>query len=218
MSDRASLGKVVSERIRGLILDGSLKPGERLVEDRLSAELGVSRVPVREALRSLSAEGLVRLEPRRGATVVKVTPEIVAELVEVRALLEGFNARLAARRHDPAIVAQLQVTLERGNEASKDGSAESLSRLNAEFHERLGDASRNSVLLDVMRGLRERTSLAFVLNSRARAREDWKEHARILEAVITGDEELAALLATRHVQNAATAFAESHAAANDDAA
>ena len=74
-TDRASLSKVVSEKIRGQILAGRLKPGERLVEDRLSAELGVSRVPVREALRGLSMEGLVRLEPNRGATVTEVTPE-----------------------------------------------------------------------------------------------------------------------------------------------
>jgi DNA-binding GntR family transcriptional regulator len=174
-------------------------------------------VPVREALRSLSAEGLVRLEPHRGATVVKVTPQIVTELVEVRALLEGQNARLAARRHDPEIVRQLRETLAHGNTAAEAGTTEELTRLNAEFHERLGEASRNSVLLDVMRGLRERTSLAFAINGRARAREDWKEHAGILEAVIAGDEELAALLAIRHVQNAASAFARNHAA-NDDAA
>jgi DNA-binding GntR family transcriptional regulator len=218
MSGRASLSRNVSEQNRGRILDGSLKPGERLVEDRLSAELGVSRVPVREALRSLSAEGLVRLEAHRGATVVEVTPEMVTELVEVRALLEGQNARLAARRHDPEIVAQLHETLARGNVAAESGTTEELARLNAEFHERLGEASRNSVLLDVMRGLRERTSLAFAINGRARAREDWKEHAAILEAVIAGDEELAALLAMRHVQNAAAAFVRSHAAANDQAA
>ena len=214
-----SRSKLVRERIRSQILDGRLKPGARLVEDRLSAELGVSRVPVREALRSLAAEGLVRLEPHRGATVVEVTPQIVAELVEVRALLEGQNARLAARRHDPAIVRQLRETLAHGNAAAEAGTTEELTRLNAEFHERLGEASRNSVLLDVMRGLRERTSLAFAINGRARAREDWKEHAGILEAVIAGDEELAALLAIRHVQNAAAAFARNHAAAaNDDAA
>jgi DNA-binding GntR family transcriptional regulator len=209
MSGRASLSRVVGEQIRGRILDGSLKPGERLVEDRLSAELGVSRVPVREALRSLSAEGLVTLLPRRGATVVEVTPEDVAELVEVRALLEGLNARLAAQRHDPEIVAQLQDTLERGNAAAEDGTAEVLARLNAEFHERLAEASRNSVLSDVMRGLRERTSIAFSINGRVRAREDWQEHAGVLAAVIAGDGELAALLATRHVQNAAAAFAAS---------
>ena len=216
MSDR-SLSAVVSEQIRGRILDGTLKPGARLVEDRLSAELGVSRVPVREALRGLSAEGLVTLLPRRGATVAEVTPETVAELVEVRALLEGLNARLAAQRHDPKIVAQLEDTLARGNEAAKAGTAEELARLNAEFHERLAEASRNAVLSDVMRGLRERTSIAFVLNGRARAREDWEEHAGILAAVIAGDAELASLLANRHVQNAAAAFARQHAE-NDQAA
>jgi DNA-binding GntR family transcriptional regulator len=135
-------------------------------------------------------------------------------LVEVRALLEGLNARLAARRHDPEIVALLRDTLKRGNAAAKNGTSEELSRLNAEFHERLTEASRNSVLADTMRSLRERTSLAFTLNGRTRARDDWQEHAGILAAVISGDEELAALLATRHVHNAAAAFAEAPPAAD----
>jgi len=215
---RPSMAKVVGEKIRGQILDGKLRPGERLVEDRLSAELGVSRVPVREALRELSAEGLVRIERNRGASVTEVTPAMVAELVEVRALLEGLNARLAAQRHDPEIVRQLGEVLKRGNEAADAGSTEQLARLNAEFHERLAEASRNAVLSDVMRGLRERTSLAFAINGRSRAREDWAEHAGILAAVIAGDAELAALLATRHVHNAAAAFARSHAAAKEQAA
>jgi len=220
MSERASRSQTVSDQIRGQILDGKLRPGERLVEDRLSAELGVSRVPVREALRALSAEGLVRLERNRGASVAEVTPELVAELVEVRALLEGLNARLAAQRHDPAIVAQLGEVLARGNAAAGSGSSEDLARLNAEFHERLAEASRNSVLSDMMRGLRERTSLAFAINGRSRAREDWQEHSGILAAVIAGDAELASLLATRHVHNAAAAFAKAHAdaAASDQAA
>jgi DNA-binding GntR family transcriptional regulator len=217
MSEKTSLTKTVSDRIRGQILDGKLRPGERLVEDRLSVELGVSRVPVREALLGLSREGLVRLERNRGASVADVTPRIVAELVEVRALLEGLNARLAARRHDPEIVAALRDTLKRGNAAAKAGAPEQLSRLNAEFHERLTEASRNSVLADTMRSLRERTSLAFALNSRPRARDDWQEHAGILAAVIDGDEELASLLATRHVHNAAAAFAEA-VTATDEAA
>ncbi len=207
MTDRASLSRTVSDQIRGQILDGKLRPGERLVEDKLSVELGVSRVPVREALLGLAMDGLVRLEPHRGATVVEITPEIVAELVEVRALLEGLNARLAAQHRDPEMIAELRDTLRRGNEAAKFGAREQLARLNAEFHERLGAASRNSVLSDVMRGLRERTSIAFAINGRARAREDWLEHSAILAAVIAGDGELAALLATRHVHNAAAAFA-----------
>jgi len=211
-TDRASLSKVVSEKIRGQILAGRLKPGERLIEDRLSAELGVSRVPVREALRGLSMEGLVRLEPNRGASVTEVTPELLAELVEVRTLLEALNARLAARRHDPEIVALLQDTLRRGNEAAQSGTADQLAQLNAEFHERLAEASRNSVLSDIMRSLRERTGLAFSINGQARAREDWKEHAGILAAVIEGDEEISALLAARHVKNAAAALGRAPAA------
>ena len=214
MAERESLGKVAGDKIRGLILDGKLRPGDRLIEDRLSAELGVSRVPVREALRELSMEGLVRLEPNRGATVTEVTPELVAELVEVRTLLEALNARLAARRHDPRIAALLQDTLQRGNAAAQSGTAEELARLNAEFHERLAEASRNSVLSDIMRSLRERTSLAFSINGRSRAREDWREHAAILAAVIEGDEEIAALLAARHVKNAAAAFARTQAASD----
>ena len=210
--------KTVGDKIRGQILDGKLRPGERLVEDKLSVELGVSRVPVREALRELSAEGLVRLERNRGASVTEVTPAMVAELVEVRALLEGLNARLAAQRHDPQIIKQLGEILKRGNAAAGSGTSEQLARLNAEFHERLTEASRNSVLSDMMRGLRERTSLAFAINGRQRAREDWQEHSGILAAVIAGDVELASLLATRHVHNAAAAFAKSHAAATEEAA
>src|SRR4029450_13581278 len=225
-TDRASLSKVVSDQIRGQILDGKLKPGERLVEDKLSTELGVSRVPVREALRGLSMEGLVRLEPNRGASVAEVTPELVAELVEVRTLLEALTARPAARRHDPEIVAALQDTLKRGNAAAQSGSPDHLARLNGEFHERLAEASRNSVLSDIMRSLRERTSLpfaphrpppAFAINGRPRARDDWKEHAGILAAVIDGDEELAALLASRPVQNAAVAFAKAQEEADQAA-
>ncbi len=217
MSERAPRSQQVSEQIRGMILGGRLKPGERLVEESLSAELGVSRVPVREALLALSAQGLVRIERRRGATVAEITPRIVDELVEVRALLEGLNARLAAQRHDPSIVDELRDTLKRGNAAATSGTREELAALNAEFHDRLGAASRNSVLSDVMRGLRERTSLAFAINGRDRAREDWREHSGILAAVIAGDSELAALLANRHVHNAAAAFAAA-TSENDEAA
>lgn len=224
MTDRAdaplrqSMAKLVGEKIRGRILDGKLRPGDRLVEDRLSEELGVSRVPIREALRELSAEGLVRIERNRGASVAEVTPQTVAEMIEVRALLEGLNARLAAQRHDPEIVRQLGEVLTRGNAAAEGGSTAQLIRLNAEFHDLLAEAARNAVLSDVMRGLRERSSLAFGLNGRSRAHEDWAEHAGILAAVIAGDGELAAMLATRHVHNAALAFAQSNAAASEQAA
>lgn len=202
---RGSLGKTVAEQLRRLILTGQHKPGERLVEDKLSAELGVSRVPIREALRTLAAEGLVDLPPRRGASVAQLSPAIAHDLVEVRATLEGLNARLAARHHQPAIVAELQQVLTEGNAAAQSGNVDDLVRLNGAFHDKLAQAGRNSILWDIMRTLRERTSLVFAANTNRRSREDWEEHSRILAAVIDGDEELAALLATRHVHQAAEA-------------
>ncbi len=218
-TDRASLSKVVSEQIRGQILDGKLRPGERLVEDRLSTELGVSRVPVREALRGLSMEGLVRLEPNRGASVAEITSEMVAELVEVRTLLEALE-RLAGRapprsrdRRRPA----------RHAEARQRRGAVRLARSARAAQRRVPRApGRSQPQLRAVRhhALPARAHLPRLLHQRprARARDDWKEHAGILAAVIDGDEELAALLASRHVQNAAAAFAKGAAAANGQTA
>ena len=200
-----SLGKEVADQIRRMILTGRHKPGDRLVEDKLSSELGVSRVPIREALRTLAAEGLVDIPPRRGASVAAVSPDVARDLVEVRATLEGLNARLAARHHENAIVAQLRAVLAEGNLAAHSGNADDLVRLNGAFHDKLAEAGRNSILWDIMRTLRERTALVFAANTARRSQQDWDEHARILEAVIDGDEELAALLATRHVHQAAEA-------------
>ena len=202
---RVPLGRSVAEAIRRAILTGRYKAGERLVEDRLSEEFKVSRVPVREALKTLAAEGLVDLLPRRGARVAAWSHDVAMELVEVRATLEGLNARLAARRHDPAVISRLRAVLERGISAAARGSAVELARLNAEYHELLYVAGNNRVLQDTVRSLRERTEMVFLRNSTERAPEDWREHAAILSAIVSGDEELAALLATRHVHNAARA-------------
>jgi len=205
MKDHPSLSQRVAEELRRSILTNRRRPGERLVEDRLSEELGVSRVPIREALRMLAGEGLVDMQPRRGASVADVSPEVARDLVEVRATLEGLNARLAARHHDGAIVVSLQRVLEAGNRAAKSKNVDDLVRLNGEFHDGLAEAGRNTILWDIMRVLRERTSLVFAANTARRARQDWDEHSKILEAVIDGDEDLAAMLATRHVHRAADA-------------
>ena len=178
-----SLGKEVADQLRRLILTGQHKPGDRLVEDRLSIQLGVSRVPVREALRTLAAEGLVDIPPRRGASVAAISQGVAEDLVEVRATLEGLNARLAARHHEDAIIAQLRQVLEEGNSASQSGNVDDLVRLNAAFHDKLAEAGRNSILWDIMRTLRERTGLVFAANTATRSREDWDEHSRILAAI-----------------------------------
>lgn len=201
----ASLGQLATDSLRSAILSGQYQPGERLVEDRLSVEMGVSRVPIREALRQLATEGLVTVQPRRGASVAEVSPAVAADLVEVRATLEGLNARLAARNRSADILAELHDILREGNRAAESQSVTDLVRLNGAFHDKLAEAGRNSILWDIMRTLRERTSLVFALTTQRRASEDWKEHSRILAAVIKGNEEQAANLAAEHVRAAAQA-------------
>src|SRR6202045_3628078 len=98
--------RVIAE-LRQAILSGRLKPGERLVEERLADELGVSRNPVREAIRALASEGLIEVTARRGAAVATMTDQEARETIEVRALLEGQNARLAARRQDRQILKRI---------------------------------------------------------------------------------------------------------------
>ena len=203
--EHPSLSQRVAEELRRSILTSRRRPGDRLIEESLSAELGVSRIPIREALRVLAGEGLVEVQPRRGASVADVSPEVARDLVEVRATLEGLNARLAARHHDPAIVQELKRVLKDGNRAARSKNVDDLVRLNGEFHDKLAEAGRNSILWDIMRTLRERTSLVFAANTARRAGQDWDEHSKILAAVIDGDEDLASMLATRHVHRAADA-------------
>ena len=199
----APLNKVVADAIRERILAGEFEPGERLAEERLSEELGVSRMPVREALRALAAEGIVTIEPRRGASVTSYTAQQVQELVEVRATLESLNARLAARRKDPAQISELQRVLATGSRINEKTELATIQENNNRFHEALEAIGNNSVLSGIVRSLRDRTALIFAKQSRARVRENWKEHAEIVRAVISGDEDLAGLLAGRHVHNAA---------------
>lgn len=198
---REPLSQTALRSLRDAILDGRLPPGERLVEERLSAELGMSRVPIREAIKQLTAEGLaVPVEGARGAQVAAMTEAFARDLIEVRAVLEGLTARLAARNCTPRARSEIQALLERGQAMAND--AEELARMNTAFHEMLAQAGTNQALREVMRPLRERTELVFRRNSVEHAAHDWREHAMILEAVAEGDEELAALLAARHVRRA----------------
>jgi DNA-binding GntR family transcriptional regulator len=124
------------------------------------------------------------------------------EMVEVRATLEGLNARLAARHRDPRILAGIEEVLAAGSGAAQEGELDQLVALNARFHDLLAAAGNNSILGDLMRSLRDRTSLVFNKLDIETARQTWEEHTAILQAVASGDEDLAALLATRHVMNA----------------
>ncbi|WP_172332034.1 GntR family transcriptional regulator [Mangrovicoccus sp. HB161399] len=198
----APLTKVVKDALRDQILAGHYASGARLVEKRISEELGVSRMPVREALRELATEGLVKIEPRRGASVSLLTDGQKRELIEVRATLESLNAKLAARRQDPEQLAEMRAVLESGEKMIEEGRMEEIHSRNDAFHSALAEAGGNSVLQEIMQSLRDKTSMLFADNDIETVRRSWREHADILRAVIAGDGELAALLAARHVYNA----------------
>jgi DNA-binding GntR family transcriptional regulator len=197
------LTKLVTDAIRERILAGEFPPGERLAEERLSEELGVSRMPVREALRMLASEGVVTIEPRRGASVTVYSEAQVQELIEVRATLEGLNAKLAAKRHDPKQIAELERILADAAKITEKSDLAQIQSANERFHKAVENIAANSVLMNIVRSLRDRTALIFAKQSRARVRQNWDEHAGIVRAVISGDAELAGLLASRHVYNAA---------------
>lgn len=199
---------VIRDKLRERILSGEFTPGDRLVEGRLSEEMGVSRIPVREALRALAAEGLVTIEPRRGASVSILSDAIAYDMVEVRATLEGLNAKLAAQRRDAATVARLQAFLAEGMEAAREERLDKFLALNSQFHEMLATIGGNVVLTDLMRSLRDRTALLFAPSNMHRAKQNWDEHSQILHAVIAGNGDLAALLASQHVHNAARAYTD----------
>jgi DNA-binding GntR family transcriptional regulator len=201
-ADHSPLRDKVAAEIRAAIHSGQFKPGDRLVEERLADEFGVSRNPVREAIRTLASEGLIEVTARRGAVVASLSPQEAEELLEVRATLEGANARLAARRRDPAVLDDLKDILARGSAAITAKRVDELPELNDAFHAHLARAGCNRVLVDLMKTLRDRSGPLFRGFGLEFVTESWAEHASILRAVIAGDAELASLLAYRHVLNA----------------
>ncbi len=164
--------RVVTE-LRQAILSGRLKPGERLIEGHLADELGVSRNPVREAIRALASEGLIEVTARRGAAVATMTEQEARETIEVRALLEGQNARLAARRQDGQIIKRIEAVLNRGTAAVAAKRFDQLFDLNQRFHSELAAAGQNTVLGDLLQRLRERTAAALAAEHVMRAGMDF---------------------------------------------
>ena len=194
-----SLRQLATNVLRQAILEKRLLPGEHLVEEQLAAELGVSRNPVREALRVLETEGLVSFSPRQGAFVTELSREEAREIVEVRAALEGLCARLATRRCTPAVNAQIDDLLTRGEQASTNDDFEELGRIHAQVHEVIGRAGHNRHLSTFLQSLREKTEWLYASSLTWRAKLSWQEHAAVLRAIAEGDEEAAAFLASRHV-------------------
>ncbi len=206
------LRDLVAERLRRRIVTGELEAGARLNERKLAAELAVSRNPVREAIRTLEAAGLVEVLPRRGAFVATPDADRIAELMSIRRVLEGHAAGLAAQHHTASELEELRATLDRGEAASYRGDHLRAASAHDEFHRLVDDMSHNPYISLATRPLRERTELVFSLLVDARADVQWSGHEQIFAAVEARDPEAAEAAVVDHVEAVLGAFLEQRAA------
>jgi DNA-binding GntR family transcriptional regulator len=187
--------RVLSDRI----ITGELPAGTRLNERRISDELGVSRVPVREAIITLAAYHLVTIKLRSSAFVAPQTRHDVAELFDVREALEPLVASLAAQNRTEEDLERLETAQTTGLQAAAGGDFSTGSRANAEFHELLLEAGHNGLLKSLMEPLSLQIRRLFMTTIVGHDVDLLEDHARELEAVRIRDAEWAALLARRHV-------------------
>jgi DNA-binding GntR family transcriptional regulator len=175
----------VADWLRNQIIDGERAPGSKLVERDLATEFGVSRVPVREALTLLDAEGLVTLRPHTWAIVREFSPEDLAELDEVRAALEVLTFRLAAQRRTTAGLARLRDALGAELAGARAGDRVAARRAAADFHEIVTDLAGNRLLSELSQTMRSR--LRWLLGQHDDLLHVSEEHNVLYDAIAGGD-------------------------------
>lgn len=199
----AKASKSAYEAIRAAILSGEFGRGERLREEALAALAGVSRTPVREALRRLDAEGLVEFTPNRGARVTARSAQELHELYEMRAMLEGYGARLAATRIRPEELEELALLAQRMERLSRQGAsaADEMTVLNGRFHQSIVRTSRNAQLDSLVRGMMDVPLIThtFQRYSLSRMRASTAQHNEVVEAFRAGDSVWAESVMRTHI-------------------
>lgn len=198
---RKSLREDVFEFLKGEILSGKLAPGTRLMEVSLAEELDVSRTPVREATRMLAREGLVVIEPRRGAYVAEFSMKDIVDTLLVRANVESLAASLAAKEFTKEDIDELNAMTDSYRAAVDSGNVRDMIRLDENFHRRIVELSRNKALIRISRSLNE-MALRFrylYYDHFSTYRHQPEEHADIIRAIETGDSERAGKTAHDYV-------------------
>lgn len=198
------LREIVFEALREAIINGTLKPGERLMEIQLAEEMGVSRTPVREAIRKLELEGFLVMIPRKGAYVAGLSMKDIADVFEIRGALEGLAAGLAAERITEEEMEELERLLVKIGECIQSDDLNAVIEQDTEFHDVLYKATRNEKLGLIISNLREQIQRyrTASLSSPGRTKIALEEHKQIVEALSERDVEKAQRLAREHIENA----------------
>lgn len=189
----------VADWLRDAILDGVRSPGSRLIERDLAAEFGVSRVPVRDALKILELEGLVTLRPRTWAIVREFTASDMTDLDEVRSVLEPLAFRLAAERHRRNGLDELRRALDEETISAAAGDPIASRRAAADFHEQVTVLTENRVLGDLMQGMRSK--LRWGLSQHDDLAHVTEQHHALFQAISARDGDLAEELALAHIES-----------------
>ena len=199
MDEYLPLRDVVFKTLRQAILKGELEPGERLMEIQLAERLGVSRTPIREAIRKLELEGLVLMIPRKGAEVARISENNLRDVLEVRRTLEELAVDLACQRMTEDELEELKKTQELFAQAIREGDAMRIAQTDERYHEIIYGSTKNEKLVQILNNLREqmyRYRLEYIKDAN-------KRHVLLVE-----HEQILKALSLRHVQEAKLAIRE----------
>jgi DNA-binding GntR family transcriptional regulator len=207
---RRSLHDEILERLRDLIVEGELKPGAKIPETELCVRFGVSRTPLREALKALAVEGLVTLLPNRGAIVTKTTLDEVDELFPIMGALEALAGELACMKITDAEVAEMRRAHLKMVRHFERGDWVAYTKLNRTIHETIFAAAGNGALAALYQQLLVRThAVRFVAKkSAARWREAVDDHEKMMLAIDKRDGKALARLLTQHLKHKAESVRE----------
>ena len=217
MDEYLPLRDVVFNTLRKAILKGELKPGERLMEIALAERLGVSRTPVREAMRKLELEGLVVMIPRRGAQVANITEKDLNDVLEVRMALENLSIENACKKMTEEQLAELKKAAKVFEATMEEGNLVKLAEADVAFHEVIYQSSDNCRLNQVLNTLREqiyRYSVEYLKEEETR-KLLVKEHDEIYEAIRNRDVKTAQEISYQHIENQREAIIRSIREEND---
>ena len=202
LQNHRPLRELVYEELKRQILRGKITPGTRMMEVELAEEMGVSRTPVREAIRKLEKEGLVTIEPRRGAYASEISVKDMVDVLEVREDLEGFEAFLAAGKITREEVEELKEITRSYSEAVKNNDTEKMITFDESFHKKIVASSGNKTLIQLSETVQE-----LAIRFRYLYYDDFSryvnmpvEHKEILDALTSGNGDMARRSADDHVR------------------
>ena len=197
------LRDVVFQTLRTAILKGDLKPGERLMELQLASKLGVSRTPIREAIRMLEQEGLARTIPRKGAEVAGMTEKDMEDVLQIRCVLEELAARLSCQNITDEEMRELKIAMVAFEEKTREGKVVELAKADVTFHDIIYRAADNPKLLVLLNNLREqmyRYRTEYMKDDRIHP-VLIREHKEMVKALESRDQELVAREVRQHLKN-----------------